>query len=47
MSFSKSKRLTVDIHFAADVCAPKRVKDLAGNGVCEEGVVHYDFIGVS
>lgn len=50
MCFQKARRggkLTVDVHVAADICTPERVGDLTGNGVCKEGVVHYDFIGVS
>lgn len=36
--------LTVDVDVAADVSAAKRVGDLAGDGFCEEGVVHDDLI---
>lgn len=40
-------KLTVDINPSADIMTPKRVEDLTGNRVCEEGMVHNDFISVS
>lgn len=43
----RGRKLTVDVHVAADICTTKRIGDLTGNSICEEGVVHYDFIGVS
>lgn len=39
--------LTVDVNIAADVCAAKRVGNLAGNRLCEEGVVYDNLICVS
>lgn len=39
--------LTVDVDIAADVCAAKRVGNLAGNRFCKEGVVHNNLICVS
>lgn len=39
--------LTVDVNVAADVGAAKRVGDLAGHGLCEEGVVHDNLVRVS
>lgn len=36
--------LTVDVHVPADVRAAKSVGDLAGDGFCEEGVVHDDLV---
>lgn len=38
--------LTVDINIAADVCAPQRVGDLAGDRICKERGVHHDLICV-
>lgn len=39
--------LTVDVNIAADVGAAKRVGNLAGDGLCKEGVVHKNLICVS
>lgn len=39
--------LTVDVNIAADVGATKRIGNLAGDGLCKEGVVHNNFIRVS
>ena len=44
---SLKEPLTVDVDVAADVGAAKRVGDLAGNRLCEEGVVHNNLVRVS